>query len=229
MSEKKYLEFIAEFLIILVLTLPFYTASVYATINSVSVKGSSGIENLVKTKDNLNFDVQVSIQGNSTVTSKQLVLGSNLSFDSCSSSANGLMACKLKFPGSGDFTFGYDLFPYSIRLYKSNGALDDTKSGVVLIDRKGPNLQISVPKNQFSSGDNITIVYDAVDTACSDAQCAGKCSGIDNLDFASTNGSFRQAVDVPDNTTNCEIKSSIGIPAKNFGDGMFTISAYAAD
>jgi len=229
MSEKKYLQFIAEFLIMLVLTLPFYTVSVYAGINTISVKGSSGIENLVKPKDNLNFNVQVSIQGNSTVTSKQLILGSNLSFDSCSQSANGLTDCKLKFPGSGEFTFGYELFPYSIHLYKSNGALDSTKSGVVLIDRKGPSLKISVSKNQFSSRDNISIGYDAVDTACNDAQCAGKCSGVDKIDFASNNGSFRQSVDVPDNSTNCGVKSSIGIPAKNFGDGTFIISASALD
>src|SRR3989338_4413205 len=156
MSENRFLHFIAEFLIILVITIPFYSASAYAGINGISVKGSSGVESLVKAKDTLNFDVKVSIVGNSTITKNQVILGSNLSFDSCTSSANNQTECKLKFPSSCDFTFSYGLFPYSIHLYKSNGALDDTKSGTVLIDNQAPKIQIIIPKNEFSSKDNVT-------------------------------------------------------------------------
>ena len=39
---------ITVFLLQLVLTLPFYTTSVYATINDISVKGSDGIERFAK-------------------------------------------------------------------------------------------------------------------------------------------------------------------------------------
>jgi len=229
MSEKKYLEFIAEFLIILVLTLPFYTASVYASIDSVSVKGSSGIENLIKAKDNLNFDVKISIVQNTNIANRQVVLGSNLSFDRCAAGADNSTHCTLKFPSSGDFTFSYSTFPYTIHTYKSNGALDDSKSGAVLIDRKAPQLQVSVPKFLFSGRDNITISYNAADSACDDSQCAGKCSGIKKVDFSATNGSFRRSVDVQANDTSCQLASSIGIPATTFSDGAVTILAVAVD
>ena len=229
MSEKKYMQFIAEFLIMLIVTLPFYTSSVYATINSVSVKGSSGVENLVKAKDNLNFDVTVSIVQNSTITNKQVILGANLSFDKCSAGIDNSAHCTLKFPSSGDFTFSYSTFPYTIHLYKSSGALDESKSGTVLVDSKGPQLQINTPKNQFSGKDNITINYAVTDSACDGAQCAGKCSGIKKIDFSAANGSFKQSVDVQANYTLCQLTSSIGIPAKTFSDGAATISAVAFD
>ena len=229
MSEKKYLQFIAEFLIMLVVTIPFYTTSVYASINSVSVKGSSGIENLIKTRDNLNFDVTVSVVQNTTITNRQVVLGTNLSFDRCVAGADNSAHCTLKFPSSGDFAFGYSTFPYTIQLYKSNGALDESKSGAVLVDRKAPQLQVSVQKALFSGRDNITINYAATDSACDDAKCAGKCSGIKKIDFSAANGSFKQSVDVQANDTSCQLASSIGIPAKTFSDGAVTISAVAVD
>ncbi|MEK6946933.1 MAG: hypothetical protein AABX32_04980 [Nanoarchaeota archaeon] len=229
MSEKKYLQFIAEFLIMLVVTIPFYTTSVYAGINSVSVKGSSGIENLVKTRDNLNFDVTVSLVQNTTIANRQVVLGSNLSFDRCAAGLDNSTHCTLKFPSSGDFTFSYNTFPYTIHLYKSNGALDESKSGAVLVDRKAPQLQVSVPRALFSGRDNITINYDATDSACDDAQCAGQCSGIKKIDFSATNGSFRQSVDVQANDTSCQLASSIGIPATTFSDGAVTLLAVAVD
>lgn len=229
MNRNRLIYFIAEFLIALIVTLPFYTASVYAGINSISVKGSSNVEHLVKPKDVLNFDVKASIAGNSTITNKQVILGSNLSFDSCSASANGQTECKLKFPSTGEFTFSHVLFPYSIRLFRSNGVLEDTKTGTVLVDNQPPSIQVSIPKSKFSSKDNITINYDATDAACSDAACAGKCSGIGKIDFAAFNNSFRQSVSIPVNDTSCQIRSSIGMPAKNFADGTVRISALASD
>src|SRR3989338_4199118 len=229
MSEKKYLQFIAEFLIMLVLTLPFYTAGAYASINTVSVKGSSGIENLIKTKDNLNFDVIVSLAGNSTITDKQVILGSNLSFDKCSPTPNGMTQCTLKFPASGDFTFAYGTFPYLIHLYKSNGALDESKSGMVLVDNRAPQVKISVPKNQFSGSENVTINYDVTDSACDDAQCSGKCSGIKSIAFSAANGSFKQSADIQANYTGCQLTSSIGVSSKTFGDGAVIVSAVAVD
>ena len=69
MSEKKYLEFIAEFLIILVLTLPFYTEQRNVLINEYTENAS---EVLIK--------LTISIQD----LLKDLILkiGYNLEFDS---------------------------------------------------------------------------------------------------------------------------------------------------
>ena len=51
MDKTKYIQFIASFLIVLVLTIPFYTTSVYATINRIAVKGTDGIEGFAKSND----------------------------------------------------------------------------------------------------------------------------------------------------------------------------------
>ncbi len=50
MAEIKYLKFIASFLISLVLTLPFYTSTAYASLD-VTVKDSFGAEDFVREED----------------------------------------------------------------------------------------------------------------------------------------------------------------------------------
>src|SRR3989338_9471674 len=113
MSKEKYLQFIVSFLIVLVLTIPFYTTSVYATISKVTVKGSDGIESYAKATDFLNFNVQASIT-NDTITNDQVVLGSNIQFDRCTASISNGSECTLRFPGNGTEQFEAKSVPFTI-------------------------------------------------------------------------------------------------------------------
>ena len=159
MSKNKHIPFVAAFLIVLVLTLPFYTSVVYATptnppidgsasINNIIVKGSSGIGGFAKQNDYLDFSASV-ISGNGTITKERLSLGSSIKFSSCSASIDGFV-CILRYPSSGKQDFEARLIPFTINLYKNDGTIQESKQGNVIIDNKPPQITLSAAK-KFSS------------------------------------------------------------------------------
>ena len=135
MRNEKYLQFVASFLIVLISTIPFYITSVYATINSVSVKGSDGVNGYARANDFLDFDVLASIF-NDTVTNDQVVLGSSIKFGTCVVSISNGSECTLRYPGNGTQPFEVKTIPFTINLFKDDKTLDDSKSGNVTIDNK---------------------------------------------------------------------------------------------
>ena len=225
MRTERYLSFVASFLIVIVLTIPFYTSGVYAAINKVSVKGGDGIEGFAKADDFLNFNVQASISSD-TVTNEQVVLGSGKQFDKCNPSVSNGSECTLRFPGNGTEPFEARSVAFTVNLFKDDKTLDDLKTGSITVDNKAPQVRLtSQPK--FSSQQNVVIGYDVADYACDDPSCNNKCVGIKSIDFYTQNGAFRQTVNPA--TGDCSVKSSISIDPKTFNDGMNSVFAKATD
>ena len=159
MSKENYLHSIALLLIFLILTIPFYTTSVYATISSVSVKGSAGVEGYAKSTDFLNFKILAFILNN-TITNNQVFLGSGIVFDTCAPSINNGSECKLRFPSNnGTEQFESKAIPFTIKLFNDNGAQDDSKVSTVVIDVKAPELKISMPQQKFTSKQDVVFNY----------------------------------------------------------------------
>jgi len=225
MSKEKYLQFIASFLIVLVVTIPFYITSVYATINKVTVKGSDSIEGYAKTTDFLNFNVQASISGD-TITNEQVILGSDIKFDKCTASINNGSECILRFPSNGTEQFEAKSVPFTINLFKDDKTLDDSKTGTITIDNKAPQVKLS-SQSKFSSQQNVVIEYDVTDFACDDASCNNKCVGVKSIEFYTLDGAFKQAINPT--TSECNIKSSISTDSKTFNDGKNSVFAKATD
>ena len=248
MNNGKHLQFIASFLIVLILSIPFYTTSVYAPattagnsggtgnlgnagnivegINSISAKGSDGIEGFVKGTDFINFVVQVAI-GNSVIAREQVKLGDSMLFDRCTPSASGGYTCTLRFPSNGTDSFE-GAIPYTINFFKDDRTtIDDSKSGTIVVDNKPPQVRLSVSQNRFSSQDNLTINYDVTDFACNDPECNGRCVGLKGIEFYNRDRSFTQSFDIVDN--DCNNRSSVSIETRNFRDGSNSIFAKATD
>lgn len=225
MHNKNYLQFIASFLIALVLTIPFYITSVYAVINKISVKGSDGVEGYSRAEDFLNFDVEASIQDD-TITNNQVILGSNIQFDRCTPSTSNSQ-CILRFPNNGTEAFEFRSQPFTVNLFKDDGVLDDSKSSEITIDNKPPVIKLSVSQAKFSSQQTIVVNYDVTDFACDDPSCNGKCVGINNIELYTLDGAFKQTI--ASTTGNCNAKSSISIEPSAFNDGKNSIFAKATD
>ncbi|MBI2656133.1 hypothetical protein HYX03_00150 [Candidatus Woesearchaeota archaeon] len=226
MNKEKYLHFVASFLIVLVLTLPFYTTNVYATISKITAKGGDGIEGYAKSTDFLNFNVQASISSD-TITNDQVVLGSDVKFDSCAASLSNGSECTLKYPSNGTDSFELKSVPFTVNLYKDDKTLDDSKSSTVTIDNKAPQVALSVPQSKFSSQQSVVVNYDVTDYACDDSSCSSKCVGIKNIEFYTLNGAFKQTINPAAN--DCNFKSSISIDPKTFDDGRNSVFAKATD
>ena len=228
MSKEKYLQFVASFLIVIVLTIPYYVTGSWAAINSVSVKGSDGVEGFAKLNDFLTFSVQANLDSGK-VTKDLIYLGADIKFDQCTASIDNTTTCTLRYPGTGKLTFSGGLLPYTINLYKDSAKqkLDDAKSGKVVIDNLPPRITLTPSKNLYSGQENIIINYQADDFACTDASCAAKCPGIKSIDFYSPDSSFKQSV--APNTTDCAFNSKILIEPTFFKDGKNSVIATLTD
>ena len=221
----KYLQFIATFMSMLVITIPMYSASVYAGIDRISAKGSDGIDGFVKGQDYVNFEAFVSVAGNGTVTKDQVWLGQNFKFDSCSADVNGYK-CSLRYPASGTSEWESRAVPYTINLKKDGSAVEG-KSGTIYVDDLAPEISsFSAEPAVVSTGD-IKFKYTVNDKACSDSSCSGKCSGTSKLELYELNGSYSETVVV--NGSGCSYSSEISKASSTFAEGRHTVYAKAYD
>ena len=228
MNKEKYMQLIASFLIALVVTIPFYITGAYAGIDKVTVKGSDGIEGTARSSDALDFSVEAT-SATTQITKDNIYLGANIKFDKCSSGTTNIVVCTLRYPATGNKDFGDNAFQFVISLFKdtSKTQLEDSETGTVVVDNLPPVLQLSASKETFSGAESIILDYEVVDLSCNGALCAGRCSGIKNIEFASSDGSFKQAIDPK--TAECKIKDKLTLDAKKFNNGANVIIAKATD
>ncbi len=223
MKKEKYVEFIATFLIILILSIPFSAAK----INSVSVKGGDGVEGYLKANDFINFIVQAAIEG-TAIKAEEVKAGDALIFDKCSPLPSSGFECSLRHPSSGTDSFDGGILPYTVTLLKDDKkTFDDSKSGFLVVDNKAPQIKLSVSKSKFSSKDSIEIEYDATDFACNSPSCENKCVGLKTIEFYTLDGSFKKTEDIT--TNDCNVKSVLDIEQKSLKDGKNSIFARATD
>ncbi|HLC49814.1 MAG TPA: hypothetical protein VJI97_00115 [Candidatus Nanoarchaeia archaeon] len=226
MDKQNYLQFIASFMMVLILTLPFYTTSVYASINSVSVKGSDGLEGVVKSTDTVEFAVDASISGD-TIGPEQVYIGlkdTGTRFTSCAVGTNNNFICKLKLPSQ---TFTSAPQGYTVNLYRDDGAIDTPWPGTVLVDNRAPRVTLTASQSRFSTANDVKIDYDTTDFSCSHQDCANQCVGLKSIQLYTLDNSFTQTVDV--NSPNCNAHSTVTIQSSKFKNGNNAVFAKAMD
>jgi len=224
-SEMKYLQLIATFMITLVVTIPVYSASVFAGIDRISAKGSDGINGYVKEQDSVTFEAIISTTGNDTVTKEQVWLGQNFVFDSCAADISDYK-CSLKYPASGTADWEARAIPYTINL-KENGSVKDSKSGTIYVDNLAPGISSFSAEPALVGLGNVKLKYSVEDKACSDSSCSGECSGISKLELYELNGSYSETVVV--NGSSCSYSGRVTRNGSAFGDGEHTIYAKVYD
>ncbi len=159
----------ALFMVFLVLTIPFFSASAASvsalSITKITVVGSAGVED-VMSADNDYFTATV--KTSEEVDTDQLFISytKEEAFDECT----GTMCT---YTSSQTDRAGQEL-EYTIQLIEESVVVDKV-TGTLLVDEEEPEIEEYEIERE---GDDITITYDVVDTACS--ACDG-CSGIDYL------------------------------------------------
>lgn len=224
MNLGRRLQSIALFMILIVITIPFYSASVYADIRSISAQGSAGIDGIAATEDFIKFSVEVDVPNGTGVNESKVYLGNTILFESCSDAAFGFQ-CSLNYPKNDTMTFTPGSFPYTIN-HKLNNAVVDSKSGVVYIDGKEP--KISSFDVSVKDSDNDTKIlefsFKVSDTAC--VNCGGKCSGISSLEVSSDLG-LNEIIDI--NSNQCNYEDKVEREVSSIPEGDHSISVVAFD
>ena len=124
--NKNYKQKIAVLMILLVIMLPIYSSIVFADLANIEARGQDNIKNFIKEEDFIIFKATVSITGDDTITPNQVLLGSNLKFDSCAAGISGF-DCQLRFPSEGTTNFDAAAIPYTITLKNDVGNTIETK------------------------------------------------------------------------------------------------------
>ena len=222
----KYLQFIATFMAVLVITIPIYSANVFAGLDSVSAEGSDGVDNYIKGEDYVNFKAIISASENETINQSQVWLGQNFVFDSCSEGINEYK-CILRYPTNNTESWESKSQPYTINLKDNNSNIIDSKSGIFYVDDLAPKISsFSVESSSVSNG-SIKFKYTIEEYACSDSSCNNKCSGIKKIELYKLNENYSQSNIIDSNY--CSYSNESYIDSSSFGDGQHTIYAKAYD
>ncbi len=187
MNKINYLRFIASFMITLIITIPIYSASVFAGLSNTKAKGSDGIDGYVRVDDYITFETTASISGDVNITPNQVWLGVMYAFNNCPAGISGF-DCRLRFPASGTTTSSPQAILYTINLCNDTlpcptGPAVSSFDGAVIVDNKEPAVAIFSIIPEFTSTGKVNLSYSVVDYACDDASCSNKCSGISKIQF----------------------------------------------
>ena len=216
---------IAALMILLVIMLPVYSASVFASL-SVEARGQDNVKNYVKEEDFIVFKATASINGDDTISSNQIFLGSDLEFNSCAAGIDGF-DCALKFPSNGTTAFDAKAIPYTITLKNDMGSVVETKTDNVFVDNLPPEItSFEVDEALVSSG-TVKFSFNIEDKACSASGCSGKCSGISKIELSESDTNFKETITL--NTNACIVSDSFETSSLIFSEGPHTIFAKAFD
>ena len=229
----------AIFMILLILTLPFYSASVFAQgdLRNVKVTGADGYEGYARGENEvLKFESVACVDGQTPpISGGQVRLGGNtasrgIAF-SCADNADGCSKCTLErnlyqyFEG-GFCPYSADIF--DINLYSSTGVFIDDEVARINCDTLPPTLSMSSTDSMLGKDDSLDIDYTIVDYACSGTGCLGRCVGIKKIDFK-VGTTLIESVDISGNPNSCSYNGNIAILSSKFTEGNVVLSAVAYD
>ena len=182
------LQGIAMFMALLVIMLPVSSSAVFAaTIQRVSVSGSDEIKGVRNADDKDTIRAEVSSGIPVTNDDLQFRKGSTVLgvADSCSLQG-AFYQCSYSTEQSSLPTTT-SCYNYDVCVGDCNSCSGPLcrKQAKICVDSKAPtvsSVRINGVTEATSRGEDITLTYDAKDTACSATQCSGMCAGIDKIE-----------------------------------------------
>ncbi|MBS3130794.1 hypothetical protein J4212_00020 [Candidatus Woesearchaeota archaeon] len=221
----------AVLMILLVISMPIYSAAVLGQLSNVQARGLDSINGYIREQDAVTFNAVASISSDADITKNQVLLGSATKpFDSCKPHPNGF-ECTKRHPSNGTAQFGFGPFSpptaYTIVLKDDGGNTVNTYSSTLYIDNLRPKVDKIKTQSEFVKKGDIEFSYNLTDTACNDALCAGKCSGIKKLELFTNDGTLNKTVEI--DTDKCSYANTEKVSTNVFGEGEFTIFARAYD
>jgi len=209
---------IPMFLIVLMVSLPIYSSSTWATLSNIRAYGNDNVDGYLKDRntDTLNIEVDATVSGVPLEDESFVRLGGNpvsghfnvdsagRSFDSCSAGH-----CIYQSTTLGAYTNPQNLHVY---LYSSvddtldaSDGVDDHELAEIIFDEIEPEIELFRVTPDLSNGGNITMGYRIEEKACTGAGCNNKCSGIDRIEL--THGSWIETIYLNMEPDNCNYEN----------------------
>jgi len=176
---------IALFIIYLVIMIPIYSASVFASLSNVYAKGSNGINGYVKSEDYIDFKVTAVIDGDSDINDSQVKLSPTMIGFTCNPGLTGF-DCTLRYPSSGTTSFSQTT-PYTIKLYKDDESEEATATGELTADTLSPAVTSFTVSPQTTGTGTVSLDITINDYASVSGDTT-KCSGIKKVEIVRSDG-----------------------------------------
>ena len=206
------LQQVALFMVFLIVTIPVFSSSAFAlSITKVTVAGSDGIENTMKS-DNDYFTATVKTSEKVEADQLQISYTKQEAFDECTGTT-------CTYSSSQTDRSGQEM-AYTIQLINNSIVVDEVE-GTILIDEEAPEIE---EYNVEKSGDAITISYEITDTACDD--CNG-CAGIDYISVFEDDTEIEQINVASDCEVSDELETTVS--ELNLADGDHELCMIAVD
>ncbi|MDO8740923.1 MAG: hypothetical protein Q7J54_05125 [Candidatus Woesearchaeota archaeon] len=215
---------IALFMMALIILIPVYSANAIATSFSVyTISGKDGVNGYRRYDDQTLITAQAELDGDSDITPNQVRFGTD-SFSTCVNIGGGIFQCSYS---SLQFAITPKSYTVSLYLWNDTNVSLSTASSEITVDNTAPAVS-SFDTTQTSVGaEDINFSYTVDDTACTDATCSGKCSGINNIDVYGNNA-FLQKISL--NSSSCSVSGAFGVNSSQLtatsSDVSVCITAY---
>jgi hypothetical protein len=180
--KKNYLKGTAAFMVVLILTLPLYSASVLAALTNGQAYGGDLRNGYIRRGDLVNLEIDATITDDSLITASQLHLSdsSGPSFTTCTPGTGNSFHCITSITS--------DLIknnPDQIRvaLYTDLGARDDINYINVAFDELPPEIKSFTVSPKVISSGNSFFSYELYDHSYSQTD-SNRCSGISRVELS---------------------------------------------
>ena len=223
MKEKMKEKIIAVIMAALVIAIPVYSASVYAGLSNLQVRGADNVNGYVRQNDFVEIGVTASIDGDSEITASQVKIKNVREFDSCVSGVSGF-DCTVRVPSTGTRRFSEPI-PFTVELYDDSTRYSDKINGIVNVDSKAPAIKSFSITPKISRTGEATFNYNVEDYASRIGDTT-KCSGIEKIEFYENDltGSLIYSENL--GSAECSISSSRQYAAQRSGRIKVCAKAY---
>jgi len=228
--RQDYLKGAASFMIALILTLPFYSSAVLASLSNGNIYGDTDeIQGYVRKNENVKLEVTAYLREDLDISPSQLHI-TNLQgpiFSECTEKPNGAFLCTHEMSSS---LIRENPSSLRIQLYDDNEIFDSAHTINVAFDELAPEIkQFTITPNLISSG-NINFNYNVQDHAYSQTDIK-KCSGIDKIELSYQDVVFHSE-NITSTSNDCSRSGTTRVPISsisNLEEGTIEVIMTAYD
>ncbi len=151
---------IVLFVVCMIITLPVYSASAFASINNVGIFGNDEVEGYRKENDLTYIKADVSISGDDNIKPEQ-VFFNDIQFNNCRASED-YFTCVL---GINKNTLEAKKHSFTIKLKDDSENTVDTHAGTFIVDAMAPTIDSFSISPKITKKGNVTVKYGVRDYA----------------------------------------------------------------
>lgn len=224
---------VAVFLIVLILSLPVYSAQVLAAGNlrNEKISGSEGVPGFIQYGDELTVEVEAK-KDTGVVEASDIIIGAS-PFGSCAApDSDGWRKCT-RTVGSYQPTPPYETY-FTIYLYEGTEELERIESVKIIVDDLLPEIKtFDINTNVIGPATPLSYSYRIEDNAFTQGDIT-KCSGVKEFMLYMQGNEEPALTTISENPTLCVLDSSAQLTAEQltslgFGDGLGQLCIKARD